>query len=321
MSPRWPGRSRGYERRRAVSHAEAPSLLHPRVLAPFALVALIWGSTWFVITTQIHGVPAAWSVTYRFALAAPAMALLALATGKSLAMEAKAHGLAMLVGLTQFCGNYMFVYQAERHLTSGIVALLIGLLLVPNALLAWALLGQRITARFALGSLVAIAGIALLLANEARLAPAGDNVWLGLALGIGGLLSAAVANVVQANETGRAVPMARLLAWSMAYGVAIDAALAWATAGPPPWPRDGIYWAGTAYLAFAGSVVTFPLYFNLVRELGAGKAAYNGVVVVVLAMLLSTLFEGYRWTGLAAGGCALALAGLVIALSARKPAT
>jgi drug/metabolite transporter (DMT)-like permease len=291
---------------------------------PFALTALIWGSTWWTITTQIGpengNVPAAWSVTYRFVIATPAMALVALLMGSSLRMGAKAHRLAILIGLTQFCGNYMFVYEAERHLTSGIVALLLGLLLVPNAALGWLLLGQRVSARFVIGSLLAIAGMALLLVNAARVAPAGGNVWLGVALASGGLLAAAVANVVQANETGRSVPMASLLAWSMAYGVVIDAGMAWALHGPPVLPRDPIYWAGAAYLALAGSVVTFPLYFKLVRDIGAGRAAYNSIVVVVLAMGLSTLLEGYRWTPLAIAGSLLALAGLLVALtSARKP--
>lgn len=297
---------------------QSPSLLRFDIAAPFALVALIWGSTWWVITTQIGHVPAAWSVTYRFILATPAMALLALATGRRLAIGARAHRLAFMIGLTQFCGNYMFVYEAERHLTSGIVALLMGLLVVPNVALGWLLLGERISARFATGSGVAIAGIALLLANEARMAPVAGSVWLGVALATGGLLAAAVANVVQANETGRAVPMASLLAWSMAYGTLIDGALAWFLFGPPVLPRDPAYWAGTAYLALAGSVITFPLYFKLVRDLGAGKAAYNGVVTLVLAMLLSTLFEGFVWTALAAAGSLLALAGLLLALSQSK---
>ena len=302
----------------------APSLLRTSIVVPFALTALIWGSTWWTITTQIGpengNVPAAWSVTYRFVIATPAMALVALLMGSSLRMGAKAHRLAILIGLTQFCGNYMFVYEAERHLTSGIVALLLGLLLVPNAALGWLLLGQRVSARFVIGSLLAIAGMALLLVNEARVAPAGGNVWLGVALASGGLLAAAVANVVQANETGRSVPMASLLAWSMAYGVVIDAGMAWALHGPPVLPRDPIYWAGAAYLALAGSVVTFPLYFKLVRDIGAGRAAYNSIVVVVLAMGLSTLLEGYRWTPLAIAGSMLALAGLLVALtSARKP--
>ena len=302
----------------------APSLLRTSIVVPFALTALIWGSTWWTITTQIGpengNVPAAWSVTYRFVIATPAMALVALLMGSSLRMGAKAHRLAILIGLTQFCGNYMFVYEAERHLTSGIVALLLGLLLVPNAALGWLLLGQRVSARFVIGSLLAIAGMALLLVNEARVAPAGGNVWLGVALASGGLLAAGVANVVQANETGRSVPMASLLAWSMAYGVVIDAGMAWALHGPPVLPRDPIYWAGAAYLALAGSVVTFPLYFKLVRDIGAGRAAYNSIVVVVLAMGLSALLEGYRWTPLAIAGSMLALAGLLVALtSARKP--
>lgn len=305
-----------------MKQSAPPSLLRPDIALPFALLALIWGSTWWVITTQIQDVPAAWSVTYRFLLATPAMALVALLMGQRLALSAKAHRLALLIGLTQFCGNYMFVYEAERHLTSGIVALLLGLLLVPNALLGWLLLGERISARFAAGSAIALAGMALLLVNEARLDPVGGtvtgNVVLGVALALGGLIAAAIANVVQANETGRSAPMASLLAWSMAYGVMIDGSLAWALHGPPVLPREASYWAGAAYLAFAGSVVTFPLYFKLVRDIGAGKAAYNSVVVIVLAMLISTLFEDYRWTALAIAGALLATAGLLVALTGRK---
>jgi drug/metabolite transporter (DMT)-like permease len=302
-----------------VNPAQQQSLLAPRNLIPFAIIAMIWGSTWWVITTQIADVPPAWSVTFRFILATPAMALLALLRGDGLRISAKAHRLAMLVGLCQFCGNFMFVYAAEQHLTSGIVALILALMLVPNTLLGRFLLGQHITRGFSLGSVIAIAGIALLLVNEARVAPIGGNVWLGLALAAAGMLSAAIANVIQANETGRSVPMASLLAWSMAYGVVIDGVLAWAMFGPPVIPADPHFWAGTAYLALIGSVVTFPLYYTLVRAIGAGKAAYNGVVVVVLAMVLSTVLEGYRWTPLAVAGAVLALAGLVVALRARSP--
>jgi drug/metabolite transporter (DMT)-like permease len=302
-----------------VSQAPTPSLLRPDIALPFAVVALIWGTTWWVITTQFGEVSSAWSVTFRFAIAAPAMALLALVQGNSLSIPRKAHWLALLIGLCQFCGNYMFVYEAERHLTSGIVALMMGLMLVPNVLLAWLMLGERITKRFAIGSAVAIIGIGLLLINEARSGPVGGNVWLGVGLALGGMLSASIANVVQANETGRTVPMACLLAWSMIYGVLIDGSLAWLTTGPPQLPRDLTYWLGTAYLAIAGSVVTFPLYFKLVRDLGAGKAAYNGVVTLILAMGISTLLEGYDWTPLAVAGSLLALAGLVLALRARSP--
>ena len=132
------------------------------------------------------------------------------------------------------------------------------------------------------------------------------------------MLAASISNVIQAGETGRQVPLFTLIAWSMLYGTALDLALAWTFAGPPVLPTDARYWLGTAYLAIAGSVVTFPLYYRLIREIGAGRAAYHNVLVVIVAMLLSTLLEGYRWSALAMTGSALALLGLVIALRAKS---
>lgn len=302
-----------------MNETPAPhALLRPAIAIPFLLTSLIWGSTWFVITTQIDVVPPFWSVAYRFMLATPAMFLLALIMKKPLAMPIRAHGLAMVVGLFQFCGNYVFVYLAELHLTSGIVALIIGMMLVPNAILGWLLLGQRITSRFMLGSAIAMAGIGLLLANEAQLAPLEGNVALGAALAVMGMLAACIANVVQAGQVGHSVPLVSLLGWSMLYGVAMDIVLALVFEGMPVLPSSASFWIGTTWLALMGSVVTFPLYFDLVRKLGPGRAAYNGVSVIMVAMLISTVFEGYRWTGLAVGGGMLAVIGLVVALRARQ---
>lgn len=294
------------------------ALLRPRIALPFLAISLIWGSTWYVITGQIDGVPAMWSVVWRFALATVGMFGLVLATRGQCAMPRRVHWLALAVGLCQFSGNYNFVYHAEAHLTSGIVAVLIGLMIVPNAVLGRVLLGQPITARFLLGSVIAIGGIALLLLNEAREAPVGGNVGWGIWLALGAMIAASISNVIQAGETGRQVPLFTLIAWAMLYGTVIDFALAWAFAGPPVVPGDAQYWLGTAYLALAGSVVTFPLYYRLIREIGAGRAAYHNVLVVIVAMLLSTLLEGYRWSALAIAGSALALLGLVIALRAKS---
>ena len=295
------------------------ALLRPAVAIPFIAVALIWGSTWFVIKGQIGPeVSAHWSVAWRFMLATPAMFVLAAIMRLPLAMPRRSHALAAAMGLFQFCGNYSFVYLAELHLTSGIVALLIGLMLVPNAILGRVLLGQPITRRFVIGSTIAIVGIALLLVNEGRVAPLGGNVLLGTMLALVAMLAASIANVIQAGPAGQAVPLVSLLAWAMLYGTGMDVGLAWLVDGPPVLPGDAAYWLGTAWLAVVGSVVTFPLYYDLVRKLGAGRAAYNGVLVVVIAMIISTLLEGYRWTPLAIGGATLSMAGLVVALRARQ---
>jgi hypothetical protein len=304
-----------------MSSAPVPSMLSPRVLIPFMLTGTIWGSTWFVITGQIADVPAAWGVFYRFMLATPALFALALMMGNRLRLNRPEHLLALGVGIAQFSGNFLFVYHAEQHITSGIVAVMFALLMVPNAIFAKVFIGEKVAGGFIGGSLVAIAGVALLLVHEWNAAPLGGpngaNVGLGIMLAIGGMLAASIANVVQANPTGRGVPMVSFLAWAMVYGTAFDLVYALVTVGPPPIPSGWQFWAGTAYLAIIGSVVTFPLHYNLVREIGAGRTAYNGIVTVCVAMLLSTLFEDFRWTWLAASGMALALLGMGLALRSK----
>ena len=57
--------------------------------------------------------------------------------------------------------NYNFVYAAELYITSGLVAVVFALLVVPNAGLAWLFFGERVSGRFVLGSAVAMAGVGL----------------------------------------------------------------------------------------------------------------------------------------------------------------
>ena len=302
--------------------ATETNMLSWRVIVPFLLTGTIWGSTWFVITGQIDGVPAAWSVFYRFALATPALFLLAMLMKRRLRLTGPEQKLAIIVGLFQFSGNFLFVYNSELYVTSGIVAMMFGLLMVPNALLARIFIGERQQGGFWLGSAVAIVGVSLLLLHEWRANPdagvVGGNVALGIVLAMLGIVAASVANVIQANPVGRGVPMVSLLAWAMLYGTLFDLGFALATEGPPPIPTNAQYWGGIVYLALIGSVVTFPLHYNLVREIGAGRTAYNSILTISVAMLISTLFEGYVWTPLTLGGMALAVVGMVLALRSKQ---
>lgn len=301
------------------SHQPPHALLRPEIALPFLLVALIWGSTWFVIKDQLAPAPPSWSVTYRFAIATLGMGVLAAIRGDSFRMTAGAHLMAAAIGVTQFFLNFNFVYQAELHLTSGIVAVLFGLLMLPNAILARIFLGQTVTPRFVFGGLVGLAGIVALLVNEAQATALGGNVGLGVAFCAIAILSASSANIAIASRRAQAVPIVVLLTWAMAWGTLVDALFAGAVVGAPVFPASLRYWAGVAYLGLIGSVLAFPLYYTLVRKLGAGRAAYNGVVVPVVAMALSTLFEGYHWSVLAITGGVLAIGGMVIALRARHP--
>ena len=300
--------------------SSAPQSTRLAVLIPFGIVTLIWSSTWLVIRDQVSSVPPSWSVCYRFLVAGLGMTVLALVRREKLALDARGWGFAALIAVAQFCLNFNFVYRAEEHITSGIVAVVFALLLVPNAFFARVFLGQRMGRQLLLGSAVAMAGIALLFLHEARLSPQGPaEALLGVGLTLAAILSASAANILQATDTAKRYPMIPTLAAAMLLGAGIDAIIALILSGPPVIEWRPAYIGGVFYLGLLGSTVTFPLYFRVVRTIGPAKAAYSGVIIPVIAMLLSTLFEGYRWTGLAVAGAALAGAGLIIALRARRP--
>ena len=289
------------------------------VVIPFIIFTCIWGSTWIVIRDQLGTVPPQWSVAYRFFIAAAAMALAAKIKGHSLRLGREAIVPILAIGVTQFCINFNAVYLAERHITSGIVATVFALLLIPNSLLAWAFLGQRPTIRFVYSSFIAIAGIALLFWHELQENPAqADAVVIGIGLTLVGVLAASSANIIQARERVRSHPLTPLLAWSMLVGALIDSTIAFAVAGPPVIEHRPGYWLGLLYLALFASALAFSLYFPVVRKIGPAKAAYSSAIVPIIAMGFSTWIEGYNWTLLTGAGALLAIGGMIAALSGSR---
>jgi drug/metabolite transporter (DMT)-like permease len=292
----------------------------PKTALSFAAIVIIWGTTWIVIKDQLGTVPATWSVTYRFVIACAAMFAYAAATGAPLRMGWRGHLLAAVFGVPQFVLNFNFVYAAELYVTSGLVAVVFALLMVPNSALAWLFLKHRVTARFVVGSLIACAGVALLFLQEIRASPASAaEILIGIGLTLAGVLSASAANIMQASARFKERPVASTLAWGMFYGVIGNALLAWLWFGPPVAEARAGYWIGLVYLGLFASAAAFTFYFGIVRAVGPGKAAYSSLVVPIVAMAISTAVEDYRWSLLAAAGGALALGGMLIALTARRP--
>lgn len=291
----------------------------PKILFSFLLITLIWSSTWLVIKGQLGLVSPLWSVSYRFAIAGVAMLALARVTGVPLRLGRGGAVLAMLLGTFQFVANYNLVYAAELTITSGLAAVSFALLVVPNALLAWLCFGERVSGRFVLGSAVAMAGVGLLFLQEVRAAGGSASAVLtGLTFVLTAVLAASISNVMQLMPAIRNQPIAAMLGWAMLYGAAVDALLAAIATGAPTFDPRPVYWLGLLYLSLVASALAFWLYYWIIRQVGAAKAAYSSVLIPIIAMALSTLFEHYHWSSLAAAGGMLTIAGLLIALRAGK---
>jgi len=79
------------------------------------------------------------------------------------------------------------------------------------------------------------------------------------------------------------------------------------------------YSLSLVYLALFGSVIAFGSYLTLLGRIGPARAAYAMVLFPLVALALSTLFEGYQWTAAAFAGMVLAVIGNVLALAVGRP--
>ena len=140
---------------------------------------------------------------------------------------------------------------------------------------------------------------------------------LGLGLGLLAMLSACTGNVLTLTLTNRQLPLVPILAWSMAYGAVFLILLSLASGAGLHFDWRLPYVGSLLYLSLFGSVTAFVLYFKLAQRQGPARAALTGVVVPVIALLISALLEGWQPTLLALAGMTLCLASIFIATRPR----
>lgn len=289
----------------------------------FLAPVLIWASTWHVILYQLAStVPVLTSVGWRFALSALLLAGLARWQGASLKLPRYAHGYALATGIVQYAGNYWAVYEAERYVPSGLVAVLFCLLVFMNAIAAWLLWRQPVSRRFLLASSGAVLGVALIFWPELAATGARPDAALGLGLSLFAVVVACVGGFFTLVLMRRGLLLVPVLAWSMGYGAAFLLGLSLVTGQGLSFDSAWTYVGSLFYLAVFGSVIAFTLYYKLAERKGAAQAALVGVLVPVIALIVSAVFEGWQATPLAVGGMVLCLVSLFVATrpaSAARP--
>lgn len=286
----------------------------------YALTSLIWGSTWLAIKFQLGQVDPEMSIVYRFALAAALLVGYSLARRLPMRFSSREHLFIALQGLTLFSLNYIMVYIAEQHITSGLVAIVFSLIIVFNVALAGLLLGDPIRPRVLIGGLVGILGLAMVFWPELSTLDLSGKRALGLGLSLIGTLCASFGNIVAARNQRHGLPIVQTNAYGMAYGAGFTLLVALLRGASFEFELTFSYISSLAYLALFGSVIAFGAYLTILSRIGPDRAAYITIIFPIVALTLSTMFEGLSWDLTAGIGVSLVVAGNAVALRRRRPA-
>ena len=287
----------------------------------FWVPTLIWATTWHAILYQLGETSALHSVALRFGLASVMLFAIARSRGEMVRLPNSVHAWLLLTGSVQYGLNYLCTYESEKHLASGLVAVLFSLMIFTNAIGGSMFFGQHMTRRFWLSGAVGVAGIALIFWPDIVASRGNASVLLGVALALTAVTLASTGNMLTLRLTRQGTPLVPLLAWSMGYGAIV--LLVIATAMHVEFRLDvrPSYWLSLFYLSALGSVAAFLLYFKLAQRQGPGRAALVGLVIPAIALLVSAGFEGWRPTALSTTGIVLCLTGLWGATRPTEPAT
>ncbi len=285
-------------------------------LSLYALTVLIWGTSWLAIKFQLGVVAPEVSVVYRFALAAAIMLGYCLLARRRMAFSPADHGFMALQGGFLFSTNYFLIYLGSQYLTTGLVAVAFSTIVVMNIIGNGLLFRTALRPRVVAGAALGLAGITLVFWPEVAAFDLSRAGTLGLLLSLAGTASASLGMLTSAwNQSRRRLPVIESNAFGMLYGGFFVTLLTLLRGSPfafdPAWP----YVLSLLYLAVFATVVGFWSYLTLLGRIGADRAAYATVLFPVVALALSTWFEGFQWTLLAALGVALVLLGNVLILT------
>lgn len=275
----------------------------------YASTVLIWGSTWLAIAYQLGDTPVIVSVAWRFALASIVLFAVLIFRNALPRLSVNNHKVAALLALCLFSNNFLCFYSATEYLPSGLNAVVFSLAPILNAFNLWVLDKRRPSSIFLQGALMGFVGVVLLFTSQFMSAEMDWNILHGLMLSLLGTYFFSMGNMVSARAQSKGMPLLPTTAWAMAYGsiyliiIALVSGIALSVTMTP------MYLSALVYLAVIGSVIGFNTYLALVGRIGASKAAYCTVLFPLVALSLSTLFEGYEWTWLSALGVILVLTG------------
>ncbi len=281
--------------------------------ALYLITVLIWGTTWIAIKFQLGVVAAPVSIAYRFWIAALVLMLLLLARRQPILPPRSAWRYLLAQGLALFCCNFLCFYYATVWVPSGLVAVVFSTAPIWNAINGRIFMQRPIRPQVLGGAVLGLGGIALLFLPSMQGHWNDSGMLAGLGLALLGTLCFSTGNLLSSRMQALGMQPWLTNTWAMLCGATILTLGALAMGMPFTFDPSPRYVGALLYLAVPGSVIAFTAYLLLVGRIGPDRAAYCTVLFPVVALTVSTFFEGYQWSSMALAGLLLVIGGNLMA--------
>jgi drug/metabolite transporter (DMT)-like permease len=293
------------------------------LILAFALVYFFCGSTYLAIDIAVEHIPPALMCGVRFTIAGAFMLAFCGWRGKRIVYSATQLAEMAVVGVLLLMGGNLTLSYAERHVASGLAALIVAITPLWFLVLDSLLLGHhRISSRGKCGLALGIVGLTVLLWPDLKSPGTLDRVqlWASLSL-IGGSFSWALGSVLAKKWKSPEVDAFSATAWEMIFAGFANFAFAFARSEQleVQWSIRGI--SSVAYLIVCGSWIGYTAYIWLLGHAPTSKVSTYAYVNPVVAVFLGWLVLHEPITVYILSGSAIVVASVVLVTSAEVTGT
>ena len=289
-------------------------------LTLFGITLFCWSPTWYIIKFQLGYVDPLVSVFYRFFAAAIIIFIYLLIKKKNLKFSLNHHVWFLLFGIFLYSLNYVFFYLSNTYLISAFPAIVFSTVVIMNILGETFYFKKKPSFKTLIGATIGMLGIIIIFNNEIFNFSLSNGTHIGLFLAFLGTFCASTGNMIYQRNLNNNFPLIETIAYAMLYGSLLTLLITQIKNTQLLFEYTFSYIASLIYLSIVGSIFAFIFYLKLLERIGAGRAGYVGVVMPVLALLISTLFENLEWQTDLIVGLPILIIGAVLVINQKiKP--
>ncbi len=261
----------------------------------FISTLIVWGPTWYIIKFQLGIVDPMTSVFYRFFLSSLIILIFCILKKINLIFTLKEHFFIAALGISLFNVNYVLFYLSTVHLISGFVALCFSSILFMNVVNNIIFKSKFPKIMTLVGGFIGTLGLLFIFYDEIINFELSKSTSIGILLGVLATYFASIGNLISEYTSKIKLNVVAVTGYGMLYGSIALLIYLLMTGTELNFDFSYKYIISLLYLSIFGSVFGFILYLSVIKNIGANDAAYIAIIMPLIALIISTIFEGMIW--------------------------